>query len=218
MSEQGATSPPRQGLHLTWPQLIGGSFALILAVAGATWAIRIDRLEQLKDRVDTYELSATWRLPDTLKQIRDATAQLETQLKAMDDVRRLRGDNARLQAELRKSLADNASTLAQLNNFRTRVIECDKQLAALSPEVVKITLTKRQSKSLAGYELVIGLVDVSSEVARLNINNEEKTARAGGHVPVLLYGEQCKLVLDAILYFETPERAELTLVCPKRRS
>ena len=56
-------------MKLTWTQVISGVFTLVCAVAFGVWTIRADRIEELKEQIETYKASANLNLPETLKKL-----------------------------------------------------------------------------------------------------------------------------------------------------
>src|SRR6218665_1099263 len=73
---------------------------LVAATATVTWEVRKDAIEVLKRQVEAYEKSSTWKLPETLLEIKKASETLTMQLSDRRELEALRSESAKGRAEL----------------------------------------------------------------------------------------------------------------------
>lgn len=199
--------------RFTLIQVIAGAFALVVAVAGGTWAVRIDRLQQLERTVAAYEQAEKWELPKVLASVNDATGRLGSHLKQFENIERLKFENAALRLKVTDLEKRNQLLSREYDNLEKMIEARDKLLAERFPEVAKFRLKENQSKSFGAYEVVIGLVDVLPDHVVANVNNRRTELRAGTSFPVRFNNTDCKLLLDDLAHYDG--EAGFTFACIK---
>ena len=177
-------------MELTWQTVVGGAFALVGLVGASTWAVRYDRIQDLESRVEFYEKADTLKLLNMLESLEKSNSRLTEQLSKLTDYVQTKEENAKLVA-LIKEKEQQANVESTKRNDREAellrkisTVEKDHSRVAselkdkvtyierLYPTNEKFTLPARTSKSIAGFDIVIGLVAVNRDRVQLSYNNE----------------------------------------------
>ncbi len=211
-------------MELTWNKVIGGGFALGTAVAGATWSLRADRIEELSTRIDFYEKSGALSLSDTLASIKSANTVIRNNLESISDYHDLEKEISRLLELLKnkeKSISDLNTDLskAKEESIRTSkehnskieelskkhsievkdlnriILEKQSIIEDTIPHHEKFTLDKDSSKALFASKIVVGVVEVSRSNVEVTVNNHIETLRAGEYKSIELDNLICKVIL-----------------------
>jgi uncharacterized coiled-coil protein SlyX len=187
-------------MELTWSKVLVGGFALAGAVATATWTVRVDRIEDLESRVAFYEKADTLKLLNMLESLEKSNSRLTEQLSRLTDYVQTKEENAKLVAlvkekeeqanvESRKRKDRETELLNEISAVekdRSRVTSELKDkvtyIERLYPTNEKFTLSAKTSKSIAGFNIVIGLVVVNRDRVQLSYNNDKKELWPGNYI------------------------------------
>lgn len=203
-------------------QVVIGAFALIGATVTATWNIRNDRIEELSSRVDAYENSQKWRLPETISKIEQASDHLSKQLEQVLENKNLKDslDNAiqqlkvkddeiaSVKIEYEKKLDEADLRLKETTSALEQKLEFINNLYNTAEE---FSVYEGKSKNLFGLEAVISVTDLMlNEYATMIIRNESIRMYPGNVATIVHNDERCKLLLKHITDYQ---KADFTFVC-----
>lgn len=142
-------------INLSLSTLIAGAFGLTAAAVAATWYLRADRIEELKERLAAYEALDKASLPNLLKDLRvvaaDAGANLKLE-KMAPELTRLRKENDELSATV--TALKNTVTLEE-----------------------KFALAPGESRGLLGNRYQLGVASIYSDFASLMLDGSSRTMR-----------------------------------------
>jgi uncharacterized coiled-coil protein SlyX len=224
-------------MELTWSKVLAGGlvggFTLAGAVATATWALRADRIEDLESRVAFYEKADTLKLLNMLESLEKSNSRLTEQLSRLTDYVQTKEENAKLvalvkekeeQANVESSKRKDRETellnkISAVEKDRLRVTTELKDKVAyierLYPTNEKFTLPARTSKSIAGFNIVIGLVAVNRDRVQLSYNNDKKELWPGNYIEDDIGDNKCRLILDSIEWnvIGSGDNATFTFIC-----
>lgn len=209
-------------MQFSFTQVVIGAFALIGATATATWNIRNDRIEELASRVEAYENSQKWRLPETISKIEKASDHLSKQIEKVLENKKLKDsfDNASQQLKVKDDeiasikieyekklnevdlkLKETAGILEQKNEF----------INSLYNTAEEFSVYKGKSKNLFGLDAVISVTGLMlNDHASMIISNKSVIMYPGNVVTINHNDEHCKLLLKQITDYD---KVDFTFVC-----
>ena len=130
---------------------------IVVAVAGLFFTIgynmRGDRIAALETQVKTLELAQGLKLPQLLASLRSAAEETRNNLATVNELKLAK----KSVSELRRTL----DTSQQENSRLKKELEAkQKLLASIAVAAESFTLLEGKARNLAGYGVIVGLVDV----------------------------------------------------------
>lgn len=206
-------------MTFTLKQVIVGGFALSCAVAAAAWAIKIDHISDLSDRLKACEKANTLNYPILLNKITDASSSLEKKLSTMESIENIKEENKALKAiseekdsviiELKtesKNEIENIETNSrqsisslnqQLVNVQNELKNKEKELQEIFSENLEFTLSQGKAKTIANGDVVVGYTGTTyGNKCFITVNNENFEKETGGYVEVKSMERSCKVILE----------------------
>ena len=192
-------------IQLTPKQLWGAvtAIAVLLSVTAAiTWEIRKDYIDDLKRQLETYEKSGTWKLPETLSEIRSASQLLTLQLSEKQELDRLR----KLESSL---LAEKKQLEATLKQTNEKLVEAQRTLESMTLKATTFELQAKHTASLVANNIFLGLKSIHPDYVSVTISNESHFLGVGESKSYSFGGKRCTVTLLKI----SPDRATFSHGC-----
>jgi len=162
--------------------------ALIAATAAVTWEIRKDVVEALKRQVESYEKSTTWKLPETLAEMKRTSEALSIQLAERKELVALRVESAkareevaRLEAGLKESTGKLASAQSTLDNIIRKA--------------ESVELAEGQSAALVENTIFLGVRIVTSTSTHIVLADRNEAINVGESRAFTFGSKSCRVTL-----------------------
>lgn len=172
----------------TW---IGSVSAILTLIGGAIWSIQSSQINDLKDKVDTYEKSENWKLPETLRNINTASNKLSLNIDERNSFEKLKLEKT--------TLSENNSKLEKdIKNIRE---ELEKSNEALNAIVLKndiFSLGYAQSIPLVNNDKYLSVASIYPNFIALVFDEQNSTLDVGKSVHYKVGTVDCKVVLTSI--------------------
>jgi seryl-tRNA synthetase len=180
--------------------------AIIATTAAATWYIRNDRLEQLREELNTLKSAKDWRLPDTMRSLNELSEKVRLDVAERKELDALR-------AELSQSTAKTAKLESDLKAALARSDELAATLQKNLAPSTNFDLSEGQAKELVKNGLAVGLSSVYGESVRLNLGEQTFGINIGQTKQFGYAGQQCGLSLIATNTRLSPNKASFSFYC-----
>lgn len=216
-------------MEITWNKAIVGGFALCTAVAGATWNLRGDRIDELASKIDFYEKSGAHSLPDTLKSIGIANSEILANINSLSDYFETKKENRNLKELIEskdKHISDLTAAItkaeeelsftenrhkenieaiskkngSKITELKNKILEMQSAIDTTVPRSQEFTLLEGASKELFASRIIVGVVNVNMNSVSVTMNNEETEMHAGEFKSVVLDDSDCKIILSEFKY------------------
>ncbi|MEH6812922.1 MAG: hypothetical protein V7677_10380 [Motiliproteus sp.] len=183
--------------------------ATILAVAtttsAATWYIRGDQIEVLKEQVSSYKIARDMNLESLSKNAALAIDGLNSKLESLDE----RNSLIEKVSEQEKSISDlkskNELYLAKLNKLET-------QIGTLFSSHNEFSLKDEEHVKLFEAEYSLAINRVQSDDVIIILNNETMFLKPGKYIEIANKGIPCKLFLESMRKWSS---ANFSVLCEK---
>lgn len=185
-------------ISLTWTKIwsILGFLATFATVTTyLTWEIRKDYIEELKNQISMYTQADAWKLPDTLKKLKDTSEKLQSQLEADEKIKELTLEVTRLELANSATSSSLREEISKSNTLSIQIISLNQELKKSLSEYSKFNLKEGQTAELVKNRVNFGLSSISSGMIRGYINNESITLKIAGFAPIKVGSETCTLTL-----------------------
>lgn len=198
----------------------GGAAALTLLISLAVWYdshlknSTDNYINDLKNQIETYEKSNSWKLPETLKQLNSASEKLDKQLQSQADIAKLMIDKEELEktnSQLKKTFnslsEENGSLRIQVSSLTNRLRE-----VLITPK--ELVLTRGTSTFLVKNEIALGVESVYPTWVTGHINNGSFSLYVGNQKSIEVMNETCNLTLTKI----SPPSAYFNYTCSQKKA
>ncbi|SCZ27018.1 MULTISPECIES: hypothetical protein [Pseudomonas] len=212
-------------MQFSFTQVTVGGFALVCAVATATWNMRNDRLAELTSIVEGYEKADKWTLPETIKRIDAASAHLDQKLSTIFDYEKLkvelsqaRSDLSEKNLEMDRVRAEHDRKVLDLQG-QVEVAKSDLKkksdfLSSLYSDASEFSIAEHASKKISGLDMVVSVTSLYlNDSASVLVNNKLWNMYPGSVVSESFKGKDCKVMMNEITDYKL---AHFTYVCEKK--
>lgn len=180
----------------TWISSIAATLTLI---GGAIWSIQSSQINSLKDKVDTYEKSENWKLPETLRNINSAASKLSLSIDERNLFNQLKID--------KKNLSENNSILKkEIQGIQEELETTNRALNTIVLKNDIFSLGTAQSFPLINNDKYLSVISIFPNFASLVFDEENHTLDVGKSLHYKVGTTDCKVVLTSI----APDRATVT--------
>lgn len=180
------------------------------AIAGGTWEIRKDYIDNLKTEIESLKEADKWKVPETIKQLNAISEKLDKQMSFKEEYEQLKTEHKNFE-ETKKQLTED---LQKSNNenwtLKEKVSLLSKELNATLLASKEITLTAGESAELIKNKVYLGIQGIYSSFVIVRTNNEDtQTLYVSNNKTFNIMNETCTLTLTKI----TKENATFHFRC-----
>jgi len=179
--------------------------ALVAATATVTWEVRKDAIEALKRQVEAYEKSSTWKLPETLVEIKKASETLTMQLSDRKELEALRSESA-------KGRTEHARLSEALAQSEAMLVAANATLDKLVHKSNSVELTEGQSTALVENKIYLGVTIATSTSTHVTLENRSAFLNVGESKEYSFAGKSCQVTLLRVTE-GAPRRATFSYGC-----
>ncbi|MGN1574742.1 hypothetical protein ACKEU1_20040 [Yersinia enterocolitica] len=180
-------------LTISYAKACSTIFLVITTTAATVWYARADYIEQLKSRIDAYEKSSEWELPDTLNKLSTVSTKLSLTLdekerlnKSEKQLIELNSDNIKINKELKEKTAD--------------LVASAKMVDALVSKEETFSLVIGDSHPLIKNEIFIALKSLMPNKGYFSFKNQDLVLYIGEYREYEFGNKKCKVLLTKIAY------------------
>lgn len=190
--------------------------ALVLAAAvaagGAAWAIQLDKISERDKQISAMREAGSWALPETIKNMKDAAAEISASLKKRADQQLLEERVGELQQE-NNALGDKLkATTIELSEVKKQYLKLKTQLQGAAKQPVTVELSEGQSD-----DVIPGLAALAVETiyhrsrVKGTFGGQSFDGRAGERLSYKVVDMDCTLYIKTI----NGESAILSVTCDR---
>ncbi|MGE8457244.1 MAG: hypothetical protein ACN6OY_11830 [Pseudomonas alloputida] len=186
--------------------------ATAVAAGGAAWAIQLNNISERDKQIAAMREAGSWALPETIKNMKDATAEISASLKKRADQQLLEKRVAELQQE-NIALGDKLkATSIELSEVRKQYLKLKSQLQGAAKQPVIVELSEGQSE-----DVIPGLAALAVETiyhrsrVKGTFGGQSFDGRAGDRLSYKVAGMNCTLYIKTI----NGEDAILSVSCDR---
>jgi hypothetical protein len=204
----------RKNMSITYTQAAIAAVTITGMTATATWNIRNDRLEELNEKVASYENAEEWNIPKVIKDLEVAANYLNNEMVGVLDNKKIT-DLLIKSEEKREELIVNIEELSNKNAVLIKNLDNDRAelqkkldnknefIAKMFSDASEFNLKVNKSKKYFGSSVVIALNDASSILgnASLTVNNRSYDAKVGSVIDITTEVKSCKLVMNEFIQY-----------------
>lgn len=180
-------------LNISYPKALSVIGFVITTTAATLWYARSDYIEQLKDRIDSYEKSAEWQLPETVKKLNVVATNLELTLDERDRLNKA-------EQKLGELSAENIDMKEKLNKKTAELMEAIRMIDTLTAKEDSFNLFVGESHSLIKNEVVIGLKHLLPNRGSFLFKNLDLDLYVGEYKEYGFGNKKCKVLLSKVEY------------------
>ncbi|AVH39522.1 hypothetical protein AL532_25990 [Pseudomonas monteilii] len=195
--------------------LAGGAAALTLLISFGVWYDQHlknsteNHINDLKNQIDSYEKSSSWKLPETLKQLSSVSAKLEKQIQAQADLEKLKLENEKLE-KINKELTKKLDTATEESGtLRTQISTLSDQLRETLITPQELALSNGTSAYLVKNKIALGVETIYPTWVTGYINNDYISLNIGNLKSINVMNNTCTLRLTKIV----PPSAYFSYTC-----
>ncbi len=170
---------------------IGAFAAIVATTAGAVWAIRIDRLEQLKHENEIIKESKDWKLPETLNSLNELSKKVTLQIEEREKLNALTSERESL-------IKSNNELQAEISKLKDANAQLDVALKQSILATQYFEVARGESADLIKNAVAVGVETVYSDSAEININNDHHRLKITNTVEFPYANQTCVLQLRGI--------------------
>lgn len=200
---------------ITW-KVLGSILGFLASVIGvtsyATWEVRKDYIEDLKNQVAVFNQSESWKLPDTLRKLNSVSDKLQSQLSYEERIKQLQLSLTSAELKVTKLEAEVGITTSKNKELGEKLVSLQQDLKKSVAPDIRFTLAEGQSYELARNQTVFGLSSIFSSSVRGSINDKDVSISLAGTTPISINDQTCTLRLIQ----STLSQAVFSFVCPER--
>lgn len=188
-------------MSITYTQAVVAAATIIGMTATATWNIRNDRLEELNEKVASYENAEEWNIPKVIKDLEVAANYLSNEIIGVLDNKKI-ADLLIKSEEEREILILNYEELSNKNSeLQKKLDNRNEFIAKMFSDASEFNLKVNKSKKYFGSSVVIALNDASSILgnASITVNNRSYDAKVGSIIDITTEVKSCKLVMNEFI-------------------
>lgn len=184
---------------------------IVVAVAGLFFTIgynmRGDRIAALETQVKTLQLAQELKLPQLLASLRSAAEETRNNLATVNELKLAKKSVSELKRALGTSQQENSRLKGELEAKQ-------KLLASIAVAAESFTLQEGKARNLAGYGVVVGLIDVHPiyKQATVMVNSEKLEMYPGAIKTIESTDKIYRLIVDAVDDDESSASFTLTVI------
>lgn len=198
---------------VTW-KVVSSALASLASLVGltvyATWEIRKDYVEDLKNQVAVYTQAQSWKLPETLKSLNEISEKLQAQFTSEAELKKLKLEKAGDEASLSILNSQLASSADKNEELTATVSDLQRKLQKSVTPANQFVLKPGQSFELAKNQTAFGLVNLYTNSVQGTLDGQRVSVDLTGTLGVKVNGDTCSLRLTQINF----ETATFSFVCP----
>ncbi|WP_329906121.1 hypothetical protein [Serratia quinivorans] len=174
--------------------VISAAVLAIPVIISATWLVRSDYIDDLKSRIDAYEKSEKWKLPETLNKINTASEKMSL---TIDQRNRLNSN----EITLTELTAKNIEISKELAITKNKLSGLESTMKTINSAPETIELSTGGSHPIFRNALFIGLTRINTKTqAEFNLDNKPISLDLGVTHPYTFIGKTCVVTLTNINY------------------
>jgi len=183
---------------------------------------RGDRIETLETKLQSYKDMGNLNIAETTKKLVSANEVIANNISEINSYYSWKSEEKTLTSKI-SSLSEDLNKQSELlkievnssSKLKVDLASKQKQLDSLSPINEEFWMDENTTKGIAGFEGVLGLLDVRSNSVVVIYENKKHTLYAGNYIEVSVRGSSCKIIASQIKYNGSPEKGLFTTVCKK---
>ncbi|MGY3086543.1 hypothetical protein [Pseudomonas fragi] len=184
--------------------------ASAMAAGGAAWTMQLDNIAQKDKTIEALRESSAWDLPETIKNLKSAGAEIDASLKSRADQKSLENraaelqhNNALLEGRLKVTMSELAETKSNFEVLKS-------QLQGAMRQPVTVELSKGQSE-----DVIPGLaaLAVESVYPRTQVKGSFGGQRLDGHAGERLSYKVSGVVCTVYIKAVEITSAKLSVTC-----
>ncbi|QLF93427.1 hypothetical protein HW090_09545 [Pseudomonas sp. ABC1] len=178
-----------------------GALVLAAAVAagGAAWKIQLDKVSERDKQIAAMREASSWTLPETIKNLKNASAEINASLKSRADQQLLEGRVAELQQE--NNTLDEKLKVAtvELSEANKKYLRLKSKLQGAAKQPVTVELSEGQSE-----DVIPGLAALAVEIiyprsrVKGTFSGQPFEGRAGERLSYKVAGMNCTVFIKTI--------------------
>jgi len=198
---------------------------LLITTLGIGWSAgyysRGDRIETLNTELNSYKQADKLNISETVKQLKQVNSQVLNNVNEIKSYTDWKKDKKTLEEKATDLTSMVKTQKERVESLTVDVEKLNKSLLAKQVQIDSLYpinelfwLDEKTTRTIAGFEGILGLKDVQSSYVEINYANEEHRLYPGNYVEANVKGSNCKIILSAIDYGSN-EKAQFRTVCKK---
>ena len=193
-------------------QVAGAILTAATVSAAASWYLRGEQIDVLKEQLHAYETAQDLNLNDLTLNAQAAIESLKLQLARMNELDQLKEQILSLEEEL-SAKAHQVETLSDELAEKDKTIGAlDSQVKSLFSEYQQFTLGRGQVRKLFEGKFTLSVAYVTSDSADIVLNNQMSRVTVGQYLDVSSGTRKCKMTLEGVSSWAT---AAFSVLCDK---
>lgn len=196
---------------MDWKKILGST--VVVAAIGGAYTLgrdhKSDHINELNEKIASYEKSNSWKLPETLNHLNSISNELNSKIK-------LDRENSDLKKSinlLEKYKAELENKLQNLEIINIDTVSKNKELNSAIKKILsennEFLINVHESKDVVKNHITIGVEAVYGSFARVNINNNGENLNVGNRRSYSFQGMVCNITLKKIYR----DGAEFSFLC-----
>ncbi|WP_282349131.1 hypothetical protein [Pseudomonas sp. PS01301] len=180
----------------SWGALV---LATAVAAGGAAWTIQLDNISERDKQIAAMREASSWDLPETIKNLKNVSSEINTTLKSRADQQLLEKRVAELQQE--NNILDEklSATAVELSEVNKKYLKLKSQLQGAAKQPITIELSEGQSEDVIPgvAALAVELIYPRSRV-KGTFGGQPFEGRAGERLSYKVAGINCTVFIKTI--------------------
>ncbi|MEP1871128.1 MAG: hypothetical protein ABJJ44_16480 [Paraglaciecola sp.] len=192
-------------MQFTIPQVSAALLAVATGASAASWYIRGEQIDVLKEQVSSFQAFEEMDLLSLTKNANLATEKLSIKLKEIEDIDALIIQN--------KNQAEKILALDELNKSQLNKISIlESQVKSAFSSTTVFSLKRSEHIKLFNSEYVVAIKSVQSDDVFFTLNNSSRLLSPGEYIKIENAKTPCKLFLESM---ESYSLANFSVLCEK---
>ncbi|WNZ56015.1 hypothetical protein QT397_24765 [Microbulbifer sp. MKSA007] len=187
-------------------------FTVITVTAAATWYLRGEQIDVLKQQIAAYETSEKLNLIELSKKAADAADKLSLQLNKQEEFDKLNSEISRLKLSVieEKNISEKRSKEIQEKKKEIDVLK--GRIDALFSNHQEFDLYEGDVKKLFSAKYILSVTTVYDDDANIVFNNQKSNMTVGQYINLKQGDQSCRLFLDKVNSYKS---VKYSVLCEK---
>ena len=199
-------------MQFSLPQVAGALFAVVTAAAAATWYVREEQIDVLKQQVELCQDYEGMSLQELSDGALDAVSMLRVQLSKLESNDGLRREIAALKGELVKEKERALSQEKIIDSDKMEIEGLKSQIMSLFSDYQYFSLEANEPRKLFSAKYVVTVDSVREDGVWVYINNDISSMAIGNYKELKNDSLNCKMYLEGI---DDKTKANFSVLCDK---
>lgn len=197
-------------MQFSFTQVAGAIFAVATAASAATWYIRGEQIDVLKQTVEAYEISNDLNLNELSKNVLSATSKLSYQLDRAESIDELKDEITSIEGQLKEEKALSFSQKEVIGGQAKELSTMKIQIESLFSDYQQFSMAKNSPIKLYSAKYVLSIESISSTGVWIYLNNNLSSMAIGNYKELNNGESDCKIFLESIV---NNSKANFSILC-----